>query len=345
MRRILGLLAVASAMATTFAVSSGSVAADPQVRMDYECRETSQTNNFPPLAGAQSVAVADTPDPAKVFQPVTWRVTLSNLVLPTPFPLTLHYLEWRIPIPPGVTAVTAAATAPPGSPPNPPRSQTSLRVTPDAVVLRLPLSPSPARRIRATAASQLTYPFREGTNDFGNPVVLPVVRITGVPTPGAGGSTIAWQAPVVNLAVALMGGVSTVTCEPTAGPTTVAGTAVTNGVQTCNGQPITVQVGFNPPTAGNDVIQGTAARDVTSGLGGDDRFCGLAGADVFRGGPGRDRAIGGSGNDDLRGDAGNDHLEGGAGSDRLNGGANRDLCNGGPQVDIAVACEVTPGVP
>lgn len=346
MRRIFGLLAIASAAAAVVAVGSPSVSADPPTPIGYGCHETTvPTVGFPSPSVQLTVTIVDTPDPARVFQPVTWRTALSNPDLPTPLPLAVHYLRGRVPIPDNLTGVTASVAAAPGTTPNPPLSQVSVRVTADEVIFQLPGTPSASRRIRA-AASGLTYPYQEGSAAIGNPVVLPLIRISGVPTPAASGTTITWRAPEIDFAVTLPGGTATVTCAGTEDPDpAIVRTAVNSAVQTCDGQAVTVQTGFNNPTAGDDVIQGTSANNTVNGLGGNDRFCGLAGGDSFGGGTGNDRVLGGPGNDVLRGDAGNDYLQGDAGRDRLDGGANRDICNGGTQVDTASGCEVSQAIP
>ena len=122
---------------------------------------------------------------------------------------------------------------------------------------------------------------------------------------------------------------------------------------TCNGLPVTVQIGLGQnPTGGNDVILGTAGPDVIVASTGDDTICGLGGDDTINGGPGNDWVdagagddsvfgldgadtvfgrsgddvvIGGNGNDSLNGEAGTDRLNGGLGNDQLVGGADRDF--------------------
>jgi Tol biopolymer transport system component len=114
----------------------------------------------------------------------------------------------------------------------------------------------------------------------------------------------------------------------------------------CDGQNVTVVVGQNNPTAGNDVIYGTRGNDTVNGGAGNDRFCGLAGNDRFTGGAGNDRFLGDVGNDTGNGGAGTDTLKGQAGNDTLNGGPGPgDVCDGGPGTDSATACEQRLNVP
>jgi Tol biopolymer transport system component len=114
----------------------------------------------------------------------------------------------------------------------------------------------------------------------------------------------------------------------------------------CDGQTVTVVVGQNNPTAGNDVILGTRGNDVVNGGAGKDTFCGLAGNDRFTGGAGNDRFLGDVGNDTGNGGAGTDTLKGQAGNDTLIGGAGPgDVCDGGPGTDTASGCEQRPNVP
>ena len=121
----------------------------------------------------------------------------------------------------------------------------------------------------------------------------------------------------------------------------------------CDGQPVTVVVGQNDPTAGDDVIYGTPGNDRgVSGNGvnggrGNDLFCGLAGNDRFNGGGGTDRFLGDAGNDTADDGSGADVLKGQAGNDDLTGGSGRpDVCDGGPgNGDTASGCEQRLNIP
>ena len=113
--------------------------------------------------------------------------------------------------------------------------------------------------------------------------------------------------------------------------------------QTCNGLPVTVDIGAGQsPTAGPDVILGTSGPDVIVALGGNDTICGEGGDDTINAGPGADFVLGGTGadsifgldgGDTLIGGAGNDVIVAGAGQDTVNGGVGNDVINGGPDAD------------
>lgn len=338
--RWLAVAALAAALLVTPAAADG-----PQ-SVDYTCNETNADNQLVPSLGASiSVAGTDSVDPARVYQPVTWEADIELPDIQPPVRILLNYLRVRIPIPDGVAAVSATAVAATGETPNPALSNMTVTTTADEVVLALPASPAAGNWILAKPASEgggLTYPA-SFVGD-GTPVVPPVLRITGVPTQPA--STISWSAPEIDTELTYLGDLDTVTCAPDADPDPViVSTTVGTGVQTCDGQAVTVQLGHNAPTAGNDVIQGTAGNDTVLALGGNDRFCGLNGNDRFRGGNGNDRARGGNGNDTLQGDAGADNLAGEAGNDTLNGGTQRDVCAGAAGRDTGTACEVRTSIP
>lgn len=136
---------------------------------------------------------------------------------------------------------------------------------------------------------------------------------------------------------------------------------------TCAGLAVTIR-----GTEGDDVVTGTPGLDVILGLGGNDTIdagtgndvvCGGDGDDSITGGLGADQLFGEEGDDTLQGSAGSDTLaggngadalfggdgsdtlDGGNGNDALDGGNAADRCNGGLNIDTAVACEVTAGVP
>lgn len=335
-----------------------SAVADGEQSIAYTCNETNPDNQLvPQLSASIGVTATDSADPVKVFQPVTWTAEVELPDIQPPISVALSYLRVRIPIPSSITAVAAGLSAPVGQTPNPALSDISVAVTPTEVVVQLPSVPNPSQQwIQARSAAAgggLYYPVNFLSP--GSPIVPPVITITGVPTPSASGGTVSWSAPEFDTELVYLGDPDTVSCLADQAPApSIVDTAVTNGVQLCDGQPVTVQLGFNAPTQAANVIQGTPRNDTTNGLGGNDRFCGLAGVDTYNGGGGADRALGGAGNDKLRGDAGNDRLQGDAGDDNLQGGANndtlvggsnRDTCNGGPQNDTATTCEVRQSIP
>ncbi len=130
-------------------------------------------------------------------------------------------------------------------------------------------------------------------------------------------------------------------------------------VPSCNGLPVTVDVGAGGPFAipgDDDVVRGTNGRDVIVG---GKTICGLGGDDVIRpagrdvavfagagndtvvlegkgfvsGGPGNDTVTGSSGLDRIFGGPGADTLRGGAGTDRISGGPGNDFIDGGAGAD------------
>ena len=341
--------ALAALLAGLAVLVPSSAKADGEQTIAYTCNETDPDNQLvPELSAAIAVTATDSADPVKVFQPVTWTAEVELPDIQPPISVALSYLRVRIPIPTNITAVAAQLSAPVGQTPNPALSDVSVEVTPTEVVVQLPESPNPSQQWvqarSAAAGGGLYYPVNFLSP--GSPIVPPVITITGVPAPSASGATVSWSAPEFDTELVYLGDPDTVSCraDPEPDPS-IVDTAVTTTRQLCAGQPVTVQVGFNTPTNGADVIQGTPANDTVNALAGNDRFCGLDGGDTYNGGGGDDRALGGAGNDKLRGDAGDDNLQGGANNDTLIGGANRDTCNGGPQTDTASTCEVRQSIP
>ncbi|HEY9814646.1 MAG TPA: hypothetical protein V6D20_02395, partial [Candidatus Obscuribacterales bacterium] len=98
----------------------------------------------------------------------------------------------------------------------------------------------------------------------------------------------------------------------------------------------------NPPTQGDDVLQGTRRDDVLRGLGGDDRLLGFQGNDRLLGDNGNDLLEGGAGNDVLDGGAGHDRLIGGRGSDRITTGLGRDILVTGPRDGTDIVTDFNP---
>jgi len=98
---------------------------------------------------------------------------------------------------------------------------------------------------------------------------------------------------------------------------------------TCNGLPVTVNLALGqPPTLGDDVIQGTEGADTIRALDGNDTICGLGGDDVIDAGGGDDFVDAGAGDDSVFGLSGADNLRGRSGADRIFGGEGEDLING-----------------
>jgi Ca2+-binding RTX toxin-like protein len=103
---------------------------------------------------------------------------------------------------------------------------------------------------------------------------------------------------------------------------------------TCQGQPVTVDIGAgDSPTSGDDVILGTPGDDTINGGDGDDIICGEGGADVIGGNAGNDSIVGGDGNDTIFGGSGDDALEGQSGADTVGGGSGVDIVRGGSGAD------------
>jgi Ca2+-binding RTX toxin-like protein len=376
-RTVRGLLVAALLVGSMWVTGEAAQGGPPSSPTDYTCRDTSAVPIVPDFEAGVSVDGTSVPASAKVFQPVTWTFAIDEPELAPPFSVNLHYLRVRIPRPANLTNVTAQAVAATGEVPNPPINAISVTTTANDIVVQLPASPSAANRIKAWADDDpgRVDPPGDGDQDErtgtglsypsnllrgGDDVILPNIRITGTPTPAAGGTTVNWAAPTVESAVTITlpeedPQDATIACTPDGEtPPTIIGTNVSTQRQLCDGKPVTVQLGFNAPNQAANVIQGRSTNDSVNALGGNDRFCGLAGNDTFIGGAGIDRALGGAGNDTLRGDAGNDYLQGdagndnlqgGAGNDRLVGGLNRDTCNGGPNTDTQATCEVRSSIP
>ncbi len=95
-------------------------------------------------------------------------------------------------------------------------------------------------------------------------------------------------APVVVLAVGLLGGVS----------------RAEGDLPTCAGEPATI-VG----TPGDDVLSGTSGADVIVGLAGDDVLTGEGGDDLLCGGTGADTLTASGGADRVRGGRGDDEID------------------------------------
>jgi Ca2+-binding RTX toxin-like protein len=358
-RTVRGLLVVGALAGSAVLVPGVDAGARSVEPIAYTCKDAGEVPVVPEFDADLSIDGTPTVASPKVFQPVTWTFAIDEPALAPPVKVTLQFLRLRIPLPDDLTNVSASVVAGTGETPNPPVSDISVQVSGEEIVVQLPATPDLAHRIQADTDGTLRYPYVVGAED-GPPlplVVLPRIKVTATPTPVAGGTNIEWRAPVIESRAPVVGSPTPrdVTCSANADPDpVVVSTPVSATRQTCDGRPVTVQIGFNAPTTGNDVIQGTAANNTVSGRAGNDRFCGLAGNDTFNGGAGNDRAIGGAGNDKLRGDAGDDRLQGDAGSDNLQGGtgrdaliggAQRDTCNGGPQRDTAPTCEIRQNIP
>lgn len=91
---------------------------------------------------------------------------------------------------------------------------------------------------------------------------------------------------------------------------------------------------------GDDEIVGLAGRDLICAGAGNDTVAAGPAADRVFGGVGRDRLLGRGGPDLLAGNAGNDLLKGGGGADRLRGGSGFDRCIGGFGLDRERSCEL-----
>ena len=85
---------------------------------------------------------------------------------------------------------------------------------------------------------------------------------------------------------------------------------------------------LNPPTEGNDTLEGGVGPDLIDALGGDDNVSGSNGDDTLIGGTGNDTLNGGDGQDSLIGGDGDDYLFGTDGADTLIGGSGNDLLFG-----------------
>ena len=97
---------------------------------------------------------------------------------------------------------------------------------------------------------------------------------------------------------------------------------------------VTVEGVIDPPTDGDDTIEGTNEDDNFSGGEGNDTLLGFAGDDTLFGNNGNDILAGGGGDDLLIGDSGNDDLRGGSGVDTLLGGEGNDLLRVGSDNDL-----------
>jgi RTX calcium-binding nonapeptide repeat (4 copies) len=322
-----------SAMAIVVGLAAVPSPADAGITANYSCGGGLLTGSVP------FTGFGATNNPVDVFQPETWSVPLATFAFDPPplTPVFWSYFRWRFAIPSGV-AVTSARLVDGPTPSNPALADSVVTVTATEVIVE---SPKPTaqdsiHRFRLDPTGDYTYPEDPTSGSAtGDPLVLPVLQVTGVALPSVAGTFVEWDVPVIDTHAIINSADIDLTC--TAGPFPLMFTDVTTERQQCDGHDVTLQVGAGVPTAGPDVIQGTAGRDTAGGLRGADRFCGLGGNDVFRGGAGNDRAFG---------QGGNDVLEGGAGVDTLNGGAGSDVCRGQLGVhDHAVACEVVTGVP
>lgn len=348
MRTMRGIIVLAAfGVAATLAAPAE---ADGPQSIPYVCH-----GPLPPFEGPLAITTSDSVDPASIYQPLTWRIELGLPATTSPLTADSDYFRIVFPIPAGVDVQSATAVAAPGETPNPPLSDISVVMSQSEVVVDLPKSAArdATHRIRtAENTGTRTYPESESVPAIsGQPVVLPDLVVTGVAVPGSGGRHVRWSAPTIDTEFSAFD--AAYSCYPDLS-VNVLDTTIGTGTQLCDGRPVTVQLGFNEPTSGTNVIQGTAANDTVNALGGADRFCGLGGVDTFNGGPGNDRAVGGEGNDRLRGDAGDDRLQGDAGADNLQGGdgndtlvggTQSDVCNGGPQIDSATTCEVRQNIP
>jgi RTX calcium-binding nonapeptide repeat (4 copies) len=324
-------------------------AADGPQSIDYTCHETTDPpQGVPDFSAPTAMTTSDSADPARVFQPVTWTADVEFPEIQPPTDLYLDNLVLSVPIPDGVAVSRATLVAGAGETPNPPLSALAVHILagPRLIRVDLPASPGPTRRILVQDDGDVFYPADpDHPASHGPRVVPPVLRIGGVATEAAAGTTVEWKAPRVSTRFVVLSPThARALCLPDGDPTVLT-TDVSTDVQQCDGEDVTVQVGAGQPTAGPDVIQGTPGADTAGGLEGADRFCGLGGNDTFNGGAGSDRAFGGGGNDDLFGNGGPDLLDGGVGDDFLGGGPGADTCRGRTGHDTAAACETVTGVP
>jgi Ca2+-binding RTX toxin-like protein len=322
--------------------------ADGPQSVNYTCHEiTDPAQGVPDFSAPSTMVTSDSVDPALVFQRVTWTADIELPAIQPAADLYLDYVRLTVPIPEGILIEGARLVAGAGETPNPPLSQLSIGVFEDPEIIQVDIRGDVrADKILVQGDGDTFFPANPNhPGQHGPAVVPPVIRITGLPTPEAAGTTIEWTAPRVATQFRYLGTPhARIHCRADGTPT-ILSTSVSTDVQQCDGHDVTVVFGYGSTTAGPDVIRGTPGPDWREGRGGADRFCGLGGNDTFFGGAGADHALGGGGDDRLWGNGGPDTLEGGTGDDALGGGPGNDTCAGQAGHDTATACEIRTGIP
>jgi uncharacterized repeat protein (TIGR01451 family) len=252
-----------------------------------------------PSSANLKITKADSPDPVRVGQSLTYTIGVEDL---GPSPATGVTVTHNLPA--GVDLVSATGPSGPCS------------VQGEKVICAIgSLNPVGVKYGGAQAtATIVVIPRAAGT-------VRNTATVRGDQKDPANAN---------NRAVARTRVLSVATCRGL--PASVIGTGGADELIGTEGPDVIVAFG------GNDRIVALAGRDlVCAGPGRDYVGAGTAADKVF-GGAGGDRLLGRGGPDLLRGSAGGDVLKGGRGSDRLRGGSGFDRCASGAGRDSLRGC-------
>lgn len=219
---VLGVVAVVASTAGTGGAASLSI--------PYSCDASGGTVEVGVLSAPISITTTATPEPADVFEKVSYTAELSLPELePKPFAINFNFFRVTIPIPAGLRDVKVKVQDPSPAVANPAVSAIAARVTGGAVVVDVPASPSTTRRFRFGTDGNFIYPFNSVNNTGGSPVVLPRIKITAMPTRSAAGATVDWTAPVVDTETGFAA-IGDIPCTPDDPTDTILSTTVSTAV-------------------------------------------------------------------------------------------------------------------
>jgi uncharacterized repeat protein (TIGR01451 family) len=203
--------------AETDAVSAPAVvvqvtAADGTTNVNYTCATSPAIVD--PISTSIPVIAEDDVDPADAGQTVNWTFRVSPPSIESPLAVNVNRVRVEFPRAAGlVNHPVVTLVNPPNGAANPPNGQATAFSNASVTGFQTPNSGT----INLQTNGSMTY--------NGSPVNFPQLRIAGVPTEAARGTTIAWRAPniLVNATAPVVGAI-TVTCTPA--NTTVASTRV-----------------------------------------------------------------------------------------------------------------------
>lgn len=221
------MLAVVIGAGALLTVAAPAGAGGP-VSIPYSC-ETG-VPSIGTLSAPIDVVTTTTPQPVDIFEKVTYSADLSLPdIEPQAFALNFNYFNVTLDVPPGMRAVKVKVQNPGAGTANPPVSDVSASVVDGQVLVNLPAVPSATKRFHFGTDGAFTYPFNTNTQSGGTAIVLPRIKITAMPTFGAGGATVDWTAPDVETFTSFFN-IGAIPCTPDNPGESILSSTVSNTV-------------------------------------------------------------------------------------------------------------------
>lgn len=209
-------------------LASAQGAGADTVTIPYTC----DAGTIGDLSAPIGIARTSSPNPVDIFETISYTADLTLPDIdPQAIAVNFDFFRVTLDVPAGMRVVSVKTENPTPLVANPAPTDLSATLSGNQVTVRMPAATNATRVFRFTEGGDFLYPFNALNPSAGNPqpVVLPRLRITAMPTFAAGGGAVDWLAPNVGTSTVYFG-IGAIPCTPDNPSDVLFSTTITNTV-------------------------------------------------------------------------------------------------------------------